>query len=188
MTALVAGPQGEVPGYLQPRDTTPLGPKRLRYSHDAMIDLIVAQPDISQNELAGIFGYTPSWVSVIMASDAFRERLSARRAEIVDTELRVSVNERFRAIVLKSQEVLLEKLSAPAASISDATLLKALEVGGKAINAGGLGHQQQVAPAQQPPVDRLNGLADRLVGLLRKTREENPDEIVDVSAKEVPSA
>lgn len=164
--------QGQVPGYLQARATTGLGPKRLRYSHDAMIDLIIEQPDISQNAIAAAFGYTPAWVSVIMASDAFRERFAARRTELVDPELRESIQTRFKAIVMRSQEVLLEKLAAPAAQISDATLLKAMELGAKGAGVPGFTPAPLVAVQQQQPGEHLNQLAGRLTSLLRVQREE----------------
>jgi len=84
--------------------------QKVRYSHDAMIDLIVANPAVSQNELAAHFGYTPGWVSQIINSDAFRERLAERKDELVDPRIRTSIEERIRALADKSIEVLLQKL------------------------------------------------------------------------------
>lgn len=189
MTADVTQSQGVVPGYLQPRDTTPLGPKRLRYSHDAMVDLIISQPDISQNDLAATFGYTPAWVSVIMASDAFRERLAARREEMIDGELRANVQARFKAIVLRSQEVLLEKLAMPAASISDATALKAAELGAKGAGVAGFSN---APPPLQPtqPGEHLTVLASRITNLMRTSRQEiqNVEEVTVVEVLSSPQA
>ena len=36
--------------------------KKLSYTHDAMIDHLVANPAISQGQLAGLFGFTQGWV------------------------------------------------------------------------------------------------------------------------------
>lgn len=84
--------------------------QKVRYSHDAMIDLIVENPVVTQGELAAYFGYTPGWVSQIINSDAFRERLAERKDELVDPRIRTSIEDRIRALADKSIEVLLEKL------------------------------------------------------------------------------
>jgi hypothetical protein len=84
--------------------------RKVRYSHDAMIDAIIENPTVSQNELAAAFGYTPTWISQVINSDAFRERLAERKDELVDPRIRMSVEERIRGLADKSIEVLLEKL------------------------------------------------------------------------------
>ena len=84
--------------------------QKVRYSHDAMIDLIIENPTISQNAMAAHFGYTPGWVSQVINSDAFRERLAERKDELVDPRIRTSIEERIRGLADKSIEVLLQKL------------------------------------------------------------------------------
>lgn len=86
--------------------------KRVSYSHDAMIDLIIAQPGITHNELAANFGYTFPWVSRVVNSDAFQARLAARKKDIIDPQLILSIEERFRAVAAKSLDVVLDKLHA----------------------------------------------------------------------------
>lgn len=114
--------------------------QKVRYSHDAMIDLILANPAISQNQLAAHFGYTPGWVSQVMASDAWKARLEARRAEIVDPTLVAAVEERFEGLVRESQRIVMEKLQAnPTGDFA----LKVLEVSGKALGYGA-GAKQQI--------------------------------------------
>jgi len=137
---------------------------KIRYTHDAMIDLIIASPGISQNMLASRFGYTASWVSTIMASDAFRERLAERRAEIVDPALVMEVEERFRAVLTRSLEVLQDKLASPSANVPDQLALRAAELGAKALAVGGN------APVQVP-TDHLDRLADRLISLQNRVRQ-----------------
>ena len=92
---------------------------KVRYTHDAMIDLVIENPWISQNEIGARFGYTATWVSLIFSSDAFQERLTARKTELVDPTLRASIEERLRAVASRSLDVLLEKLNKPAASVPD---------------------------------------------------------------------
>lgn len=84
--------------------------QKTRYTHEAMIDMIIAKPTISQNELAAAFGYTPGWVSQVMNSDAFREKLAERKGEIVDPRIEMQLEERIRGLADKSLEVLIEKL------------------------------------------------------------------------------
>jgi hypothetical protein len=109
---------------------------KLNYSHDAMIDLILAEPWLSQGEIAARFGYSQSWLSIVMSSDVFKDRLAARKKEIVDPTITASVEERFEAIARRSAAVVLEKLeAAPAPDFA----LKALELSSKALGFGARG-------------------------------------------------
>jgi len=143
---------------------------KIRYTHDAMIDLLVANPRVSQNELAMHFGYTPAWVSTVMATDLFKERLEARRTELVDPEISASVNERFHAVVTKSLQVLQQKLSRPIEQIPDNLALRAAELGAKAIGAGGFG-AGTTYNIPVPSTNSLAHLADRLIELQGTVRK-----------------
>lgn len=106
---------------------------RVNYTHDAMIDLIIANPAISQNELAKHFGYSVPWLSRIRNSDAFLARLAERKKDIVDPGVIASVEEKLRAIVDKSAEIILDKLEK---TQSADLALKALDLGGKLAGYG----------------------------------------------------
>lgn len=106
---------------------------RVNYTHDAMIDLLIANPMISQNELAAHFGYSVPWVSRIRNSDAFLARLAERKATIVDPSLVLSVEEKLRAIVDKSADIIMDKLEK---TQSADLALKALDLGGKLAGYG----------------------------------------------------
>src|ERR1035437_5639110 len=108
----------EVQGFVEP-PALPVGarPPKMRYSHAAMADLLVQDPWITQNQIAAHFGYTASWVSTIITSDAFQSLLASRREEIVDPILKATMEERFRGLVPRSLEMLAEKLNRPATSI-----------------------------------------------------------------------
>jgi hypothetical protein len=106
---------------------------RVKYSHDAMIDLIISNPMASQGEIARYFGYTQAWVSRILNSDAFNARLALRKEEIVDPCLTASVEERLKGLASMSLDVLMRKLEmAP----KEETALKALEITTKALGYG----------------------------------------------------
>jgi len=83
---------------------------KVRYTHDAIIDEIIAFPSISQGELCKLFGFTQSWMSIIVNSDAFKNRLTERKAELVDPKIQASVNERLEALAKRSLDKLLDRL------------------------------------------------------------------------------
>ena len=151
-------------------------PTKLRYTHEAVIDMIIADPGVSQGKLAAMFGYTQGWLSTVMGSDAFKAKLAERRAEVVDPVLQMSLNERFSSMVEKSLEVLQEKLSQPALQVPDQLALRAAELGAKALGLGG--NQPAQVVVMQP--DHLEGLAGRLLALQAKvTGGERGERVVE---------
>ncbi len=138
---------------------------KIRYSHEDMIDFIIANPGTSQGSIAKRYGYTQSWVSLVMSSDAWKSAMAKRRGELVDPTLALTINERFGAMTELSLRRLTEKLEAP--QVADQTVLRAVELGARALGVGG-----NAAPAQ-PPVgpDHLSQLAQRLVALQANVRK-----------------
>lgn len=163
---------------LSARETVVRGarPPRIRYTHEGMVDLIVENPWISQNQIASYFGYSPAWVSTIITSDAFQARLAERREEVVDPELRISMKERFEALVTQSLRVLQEKISKPASQVPDNLVLKAAEMGAKALGIGG----NAQAPVIITSEERISKLAHRLMAL------QGSGPVVDVEARPLP--
>lgn len=106
---------------------------KTRYSHEAMIDLIISNPRITQNELATEFGYSVGWVSRVMGSDAFQAALARRRDEVTDPFLVASMEEKFRGVVDQSLNILMDKL---AVTQSADLALKTAELGVKALGFG----------------------------------------------------
>lgn len=149
--------------------------QRVRYTHDAMIDLIIANPWFTQGQLAAHFGYTPAWISNVLAADAFQAKLAARREQIVDPAIKASLEENFRAMTLQSIDVLRKKLSQP--EVSDNVAIRAAELGAKALGIGG--HAAPPPPPAGP--DRLERLAARLLDL----RSTTPERIVNGTVLEV---
>ena len=140
--------------------------QKVRYTHDAVIDCVIANPAVSQREMAQVFGYTESWLSTVMNSDAFLERLAQRKREMVDPGILASVDEKFRNLADRSLKVLLAKLENPnVASISDKTVISALSVSAKALSIGGFAPASSVTVQTADP-ERLNRLADRLNAFL----------------------
>ena len=86
---------------------------KVSYSHDALIDLILANPQVTQRALAKQTGYSEGWLSRVIASDAFQERLASRRGNTVEPLIAASLDERLRAVGMRSADVLMDKLDQP---------------------------------------------------------------------------
>ena len=156
-------------------------PPKVRYTHQGMADYILENPWVSQNELAEMYGYSAGWISTVITSDAFKSMLEERRAEIIDPELRASLKERFQALTAQSLSVLMEKLNKPADQISDQLALRAAELGAKSLGFG------IATPPAPPPVDpaALGNLAERLLQMQGRVRQQAAGEVVDVAAREI---
>lgn len=137
---------------------------KLSYSHQAMVDLIVAEPWIKQKEIARRFGKTQSWISIIINSDAFQVRLAQRAAEITDPALRLTVEENFRGLMMRSLEILQEKLDKP--DVSDQLALQAFALTSK---AAGYGARVDVK-VEGNVTHHIEEHGNRLVNLLRRTK------------------
>ncbi len=106
---------------------------RTHYSHEAMIDVIIAEPTLTQRELAKRFDRSENWISIIMGSDAFQAALAKRRDDVTDPFLIATIEERFRGLANQSLQVLAEKLET---TKSADLALKALDISSKALGFG----------------------------------------------------
>lgn len=157
-----------------PQAPTGARPPKMRYTHEAMVDLMIQNPGIAQKDLARVFGYTEAWISTIVTSDAFRALLAQRREQFVDPEIRLTVRERHEALARRALQVLQEKLSKPADAVDDNLALRAAELSTKAL---GLGQQVNVAITSE---ERLKSLAHRLLALNGGSTPQA--DIIDVEA------
>lgn len=151
-------------------------PPRMRYNHEAMVNLILMNPGIKQKEIAIAMGYTEAWISSVINSDAFQALLAKRQADVVNPEITLTLRERATGVATRSMQVLMEKLAKPADAIADNFALRAFELSAKATGMGG--------NAPPPPtVDasaNLAILADRLCRLQGRTQ---PADIVDIPSR-----
>lgn len=155
----------------------------VRYTHDGMIDMMLAEPELSQRALAARFGYTESWISTIINSDAFQARLAARRAEIVDPTLQLTLEDKWRGLTVRSVEVLMRKLDRPVDAIPDNLVLKAAELGAKVLPPGKGGNQLDDG------VGGLTALAANLIKLRGDVYTPQPPiTIIEGESHEVPRA
>lgn len=156
--------------------------QKVSYTHDAMIDLMIATPGISQNELAARFGYSPSWISQVISSDAFQARLAERSSEIIDPALKATVEDRFKGVMMRSLDILQQKLDRPAGDIPDNLALRTFEI---ASRAAGYGLRKDPPVAVQVNVNQhLESLGENLIGLLRRQKAEVSGETIDIGESE----
>jgi predicted transcriptional regulator len=143
---------------------------KLRYTHEAMVDQIIANPGISQNDLGALFGYSASWVSRILSSDAFQAKLAERSEQLIDPAIRSSVEDRFKGMVLRSMEILAEKLDRPSKEVPDQLVLRSLELSSRAL---GYGAKKEEAPQQTVNLSvHLENLGEGLVELLKRKKTQ----------------
>lgn len=110
---------------------TPFKPtiQKIRFTHDAVIDEIIANPSISQGELSVKFGFTQSWMSIIINADAFQERLAERKAQLVDPVISASIEDRLGGIARKSMDEILNRLDNKTATIKNPDLIAMARLG-----------------------------------------------------------
>ena len=109
--------------------------KKLTYTHEAMIDLILQEPTVSYKELAEIFGFSEGWIARVVSSDAFAARLAERKAALIDPIIAKSLNERLRGVTVRAIDLIAEKLSSEEAGAAYA--LDALGIATSAMNKVG---------------------------------------------------
>ena len=154
---------------------------RLRYRHEALIDLMIAHPEYDQNEFAAALGYTASWLSTIICSDSFQAALAERRDEIVDPQLKATVQEQLKGVLARSLEIVRKKLDGPAEHVEAQLALRAMELSSRALGYGA----RDVVPQQTPNHLHLHieSLGDNLVAVLRKKKAEVLEgEVVNVQS------
>lgn len=106
---------------------------KVRYSHEAMIDILIAEPTITQGELAKRFGYSQSWVSIVMGSDAFQGALAKRRDDLLNPEIVASLEDRMKGLADQSLQVIAKNLEK---TQNSDLALKALEITSKGLGFG----------------------------------------------------
>jgi hypothetical protein len=133
------------------------------YSNAAMVELMVGHPGWTGKQFAKHFGKGSGWFATVLASDSFQLELDKRRAEVTNPSLTATMEERFRALALRSLDVLQDKLDS--SEVSDNIVLRAAEIGVKAL---GMGQVVPQAPVQQS--GSVESLAERLVAAFERQR------------------
>ena len=150
--------------------------RKIRYTHDAVIDEIIATPEISQGELALKFGFTQSWMSIVINSDAFQERLAERKAQLVDPRLIASIEDRLGAVAQRSLDKLIEKLDGPGQNgikVMELVAIAKLGVGDRNLTKGAQTVNNSLYVVNLPPT------APDAKSWVKTAQGKKPDEITD---------
>jgi len=107
--------------------------QRVRTTHDALVDLILLRPELTQKELAKQLNRTPQWVYLTINSTVFQERLAQRKSELVDPTILATIDDKLQAVANRSMELLLEKLNITS---ENSDLLSAMSIATKALGYG----------------------------------------------------
>lgn len=110
--------------------------QRVRYSHEAMIDVLIAEPATTQRELAAMFDRTEGWISIVLNSDVFQARLAERRELEVIPHVTASIKTRINAIASESLQRIHERLLDQAKPPKDEFLLATAKLATDALGYG----------------------------------------------------
>lgn len=151
----------------------------LPFSIPLMVDLIVQNPAWSHKDLGQVFGRSASWVAQVLAMQAFQDALEPRRHEVLNPEYAMTLEERFRALTIRSLSVLQDKLE-KGAVLPDMTIIKTAELGIKALGMGQ--KQKEEEKPTDLPKNTSEAVAEKIMAAMAKRRNATA---VDVEATEV---
>ena len=130
--------------------------QKVSYTHDSIIDWMIANPRaVTRKEIGIQFGYSEVWMNRLVGSDAFQARLAKRREELIDPILRNSVEENMRGLAQLSLDVLMDKL---ASERSPEIALRTLDMTSRAIGYGA----RETAGAPKVSVNFVVAMPDRV--------------------------
>jgi hypothetical protein len=109
--------------------------KKVSWWHQSLVDWMLANPDKNQNDCAAHFTVTPSYLSVVLNSDAFKDYFNARRAEH-NEEVSKSVIERVEELAGTALDVLNARIAAERETVGLSVVTDAAEMALKAMGFG----------------------------------------------------
>jgi len=85
---------------------------RVSYTHEAIADWLLANPDKKLKECADQFGYTQAWLSTVIHSDAFQVYFSQRRAAL-NQIIHHGISAKLQDTTQKALDILNTRLDEP---------------------------------------------------------------------------
>ncbi len=83
---------------------------KVSIKHDAILDVLVANPTLRRSEVAAMFGVTVPWLSTIIHSDVFQEKLRERQDLVFDIAVVRPIQEKLMGAANIAVERLMENL------------------------------------------------------------------------------
>lgn len=85
--------------------------RNISYTHEALINWMLENPDRPLRDAAAYFGYTQAWISTVIHSDIFQAKLGARQEAVfaqiatdIPSKLRTAANIALERVTLKLEE------------------------------------------------------------------------------------
>lgn len=82
---------------------------KLSHRHEAIMNFMLENPEVSKGDIAAHFGVTPAWLSVVINSDAFQHELRQRQDAIFG-DTRLSIRDKMTGLADRAAERLLEEV------------------------------------------------------------------------------
>lgn len=81
---------------------------KVSIKHDAILDVLVANPTLRRSEVAAMFGVTVPWLSTIIHSDVFQEKLRERQDLVFDVAVIRPIQDKLLGMANQTVERLME--------------------------------------------------------------------------------
>ena len=152
-----------------------------KYTPTAMVQLILAWPEATLDQLCQHFAMPTYYISHILASEAFQAALDPVRHLVPNPQLTASLQERFAALAIRSSDVLLQRMDSK--EVSDQLVLQSNALSTKAL---GMGTKIDVTVNSQPKDTESVSAVDKMFAVLEERERKRAAAVVveDVSAKE----
>lgn len=84
--------------------------QKVSIKHDVLLDYLIANPTAKRSEVAAIFGVTQAWLSTIIHSCAFQEKLRQRQDQVFEVAVLRPIQEKLMGAANMAAERLMEVL------------------------------------------------------------------------------
>lgn len=84
--------------------------KTVRTKHEAIMNFIIANPTLTYGQVAAEFNVTPAWLSVIVNSSAFQDRLKEKQEKLYEASVLAPLGDKLAAAADLTLEKYLEKV------------------------------------------------------------------------------
>lgn len=115
---VVVDPLRPFPGTRGPRMTEKFEPESLSHTHEAVMNWMIAHPSRPLRECAQEFGYSQSWLSILIHSDVFQARMREKHDQLFSM-VGAGITDKLGALA----DITVDKLSTMAESSSDPKFL-----------------------------------------------------------------
>ncbi len=84
--------------------------QKVSIKHDVLLDYLIANPTMKRSEVAAIFGVTQAWLSTIIHSCAFQEKLRQRQDQVFEVAVLRPIQEKLMGAANMAADRLMEVL------------------------------------------------------------------------------